>query len=105
MSVISERDDRSRRYTSDTTDVEWQVVAAVLPWPAWLDGSGGRPEEYCRRPIVDAIFDRPGDPFLTLVPAEPFHRAPCPLSRRVVPRRGATCEGGWPWGRYARGHG
>ncbi|MGW0633977.1 IS5 family transposase [Streptomyces sp. NPDC002758] len=47
---------RSRRYTSDTTDAEWQVIAAVLPWPAWLDGNGGRPEEYCRRLIVDAIF-------------------------------------------------
>ncbi|PWI05952.1 hypothetical protein DIZ27_36345 [Streptomyces sp. NWU339] len=47
---------RPRCYTLDTTDVEWQVIAAVLPWPAWLDGNGGRPEEYCRRLIVDAIF-------------------------------------------------
>lgn len=53
---------RSRRCTSDTTDTmdttdaEWQVVAAVLPWPAWPDGNGGRPEEYCRRLIVEAIF-------------------------------------------------
>lgn len=28
----------------------------LLPWPAWLDGRGGRPEEYCRRQIADAIF-------------------------------------------------
>jgi transposase len=27
-----------------------------MPWPTWLDGNGGRPEEYCRRQIVDAIF-------------------------------------------------
>nr|WTB28383.1 transposase [Streptomyces sp. NBC_00830]WTB35699.1 transposase [Streptomyces sp. NBC_00830] len=47
---------RPRRYTSDTTDEQWQVIAQVLPWPAWLDGYGGRPEEYCRRQIIDAIF-------------------------------------------------
>lgn len=47
---------RPRRYTSDTTDAQWQVIAAVMPWPAWLDGNGGRPEEYCRRLVVDAIF-------------------------------------------------
>ncbi|MFX0576908.1 transposase [Nocardia nepalensis] len=27
-----------------------------LPWPAWLDGAGGRPEEFCRREILDGIF-------------------------------------------------
>ncbi|MFF3468198.1 IS5 family transposase [Streptomyces sp. NPDC001984] len=47
---------RPRRYTSDTTDKEWQVIEAVMPCPAWLDGNGGRPEEYCRRQVVDAIF-------------------------------------------------
>jgi transposase len=47
---------RRRRYTCDTSDAEWQVIAPLLPWPAWLDGRGGRPEEYCRRQVVDAIF-------------------------------------------------
>jgi transposase len=47
---------RPRRYTSDTTDEEWQVIEPLMPWPTWLDGNGGRPEEYCRRQIVDAIF-------------------------------------------------
>ncbi len=47
---------RRRRYTRDTSDAEWQVIASLLPWPAWLDGRGGRPEEYCRRQVVDAIF-------------------------------------------------
>jgi transposase len=27
-----------------------------MPWPAWLYGNGGRPEEYCRRQVVDAVF-------------------------------------------------
>src|ERR1700756_3430943 len=47
---------RERRYTSDTTDEQWAILEAVLPWPVWLDGSGGRPEEHCRRTIIDAIF-------------------------------------------------
>ncbi|WP_067481094.1 IS5 family transposase [Nocardia amamiensis] len=50
------RPGRVRRYTSDTTDAQWEQLAAVLPWPVWLDGGGGRPEEYCRRQIIDAIF-------------------------------------------------
>jgi transposase len=28
----------------------------ALPDPAWLAGKGGRPEQHCRRQIVDAIF-------------------------------------------------
>ncbi|WP_246023552.1 IS5 family transposase [Nocardia yunnanensis] len=47
---------RVRHYTSDTSDAQWAVLAALMPWPVWLDGAGGRPEEYCRRQIVDAIF-------------------------------------------------
>jgi transposase len=47
---------RARRYTSDTSDAQWQILAGVLPWPRWLDGAGGRPEEYCRRTVIDAIF-------------------------------------------------
>ncbi|MFY1677002.1 MULTISPECIES: hypothetical protein [unclassified Streptomyces] len=29
------------------------VIAATLPWPAWLDGNGGRPEEHCHRLFLD----------------------------------------------------
>lgn len=47
---------RPRRYTSDTTEAEWRVIEPLMPWPAWRDGHSGRPEEYCRRQVVDAIF-------------------------------------------------
>jgi transposase len=47
---------RSRRYPSDTTDAQWAQLDRLLPDPAWLTGSGGRPETHCRRQIVDAIF-------------------------------------------------
>jgi transposase len=47
---------RAPHYTSDTTDAQWAVIAPLLPWPVWLDGAGGRPEEYCRRQIIDGIF-------------------------------------------------
>lgn len=32
------------------------MIDPLLPDPAWLAGRGGRPETYCRREIVDAIF-------------------------------------------------
>lgn len=47
---------RRRRYPSDTTDVQWQIIDRLLPDPAWLTGKGGRRERHCRRQIVDAIF-------------------------------------------------
>ncbi|WP_306356630.1 MULTISPECIES: IS5 family transposase [unclassified Nocardia] len=47
---------RPRRYTCDTTDAQWEILAPLLPWPIWLDGVGGHPEEHCRRDIVDAVF-------------------------------------------------
>lgn len=47
---------RARRYPSDTTDAQWQIIDRLLPDPAWLTGQGGRPETHCRRTIVDAIF-------------------------------------------------
>lgn len=48
---------RTRRYPSDCTDVQWRVIDPLLPDPAFLtSGHGGRPEEWCRRDIVDAIF-------------------------------------------------
>lgn len=50
------RSTRSRRYPSDTTDAQWAALDPLLPDPAWLAGSGGRPEAHCRREIVDAIF-------------------------------------------------
>jgi transposase len=37
------------------TEAEWQVIRAVLPVPAWLEGRGGRPEVYCHRVILDAV--------------------------------------------------
>ncbi|CAM5495643.1 hypothetical protein SCANM124S_04629 [Streptomyces canus] len=27
----------------------------MIPKPAWAEGRGGRPEEYCHRDILDAI--------------------------------------------------
>jgi len=42
---------RPRRYPSDTTDAEWQLIAPLLP----AGGRGGRPVLYPRRDIVDAI--------------------------------------------------
>lgn len=47
--------DRVRRYPSDLTDAEWVQIRDALPVPAWLNGRGGRPEEYCHRQILDAI--------------------------------------------------
>jgi transposase len=47
---------RSRRYPSDTSDEQWAVIDPLLPDPAALAGAGGRPEQHCRRAIVDAIF-------------------------------------------------
>ncbi|MFF4771898.1 transposase [Microtetraspora fusca] len=37
------------------TDAEWQAIKPLMPWSAWLTGNGGRPEEYGRRLIVEAI--------------------------------------------------
>lgn len=52
----ADRPARPRRYTSDLTDAQWQVIAPLLPLPSWLHGRGGRPEKYCRRAGIDAIF-------------------------------------------------
>ncbi|MFD6321755.1 IS5 family transposase [Streptomyces sp. NPDC058442] len=43
------------RYPTDMTDTEWTTVRAMIPVPAWAEGRGGRPEEYCHRDILDAI--------------------------------------------------
>lgn len=42
-------------YPTDMTDAEWAVVRGMVPKPAWAEGRGGRPEEYCHRDILDAI--------------------------------------------------
>jgi len=41
-----------RRYPSDLTDAQWEVIAPLVPEP----GSGGRPAIHPRRRIVDAIL-------------------------------------------------
>ena len=37
------------------SDEEWRVAEPALPAPAWQQGRGGRPADWCRRDIVDAI--------------------------------------------------
>ena len=49
------RSTRVPRYPSDMGDAEWAVTEPTLPAPAWTLGKGGRPAQYCRRDIVDAI--------------------------------------------------
>jgi len=47
---------RPRRYPTDTTDTEWQLLQPLLyPLACDLPG-GGRPEKHHRRAIIDAIF-------------------------------------------------
>jgi hypothetical protein len=49
----ADRPDRTPCYASDMTEAEWQVIRAVLPVPAWLEGRGGRPEGFCHRQMID----------------------------------------------------
>ncbi|WP_079168337.1 transposase [Streptomyces colonosanans] len=51
----ADRPARLRLCTTDMKDVEWQAIASLLPWRAWLDGNGERLEEHCRRLVIDAI--------------------------------------------------
>ncbi|WP_372337864.1 transposase [Streptomyces sp. MK5] len=44
-----------RRYTSDTTIAEWALLDPLLPVPACQTQTGGDPEKWPRRQIVDAI--------------------------------------------------
>jgi transposase len=46
---------RPRTYPSDTTDAEWQILAPLVPVGGTRPGIGGRPVNYPRRDIVDAI--------------------------------------------------
>ena len=43
---------RERRYPSDLTDTQWEIIEAMLPLPKWM----GRPFKHDRRAIVDAIL-------------------------------------------------
>jgi transposase len=46
---------RRKRYPSDTTGAEWELIEPLLPTPACQTRRGGRPETHPRREIVDAI--------------------------------------------------
>jgi hypothetical protein len=46
-----------RVYETDMTDVEWGEVRGVIPVPPWMDGRGGRPEEYCHRRMLDQCHE------------------------------------------------
>jgi transposase len=46
---------RPRRYPSDTSDAEWQILAGYIPAGGAVAGRGGGPVTYPRRDIVDAI--------------------------------------------------
>jgi transposase len=46
---------RARRYPSDSSDLEWQVMAPHIPIGGPCARVGGRPVSYSRRDIVDAI--------------------------------------------------
>ena len=43
---------RERRYPSDLTDAQWEIIEPMLPLPKWL----GRPFKHDRRDIVDGIL-------------------------------------------------
>ena len=46
---------RPRRYPSDASDAEWQLIAGYIPAGGSVPGRGGGPVTYPRRDIVDAI--------------------------------------------------
>ncbi|WP_319599930.1 IS5 family transposase [Streptomyces sp. ID01-9D] len=46
---------RRRCYPSDTTVAEWHLLKPLLPVPACQTKTGGHPEKWPRREIVDAI--------------------------------------------------
>lgn len=47
---------RQRVYPTDLTDAQWAAVVPLVPVPAWMGGRGGRPEGYCHREMIDAVF-------------------------------------------------
>lgn len=46
---------RQPRYPSDMTDAEWALIEPLLPVPACQTKTGGHPEKWPRREIVDGI--------------------------------------------------
>ena len=44
--------ERVRRYPSDLTDAQWEIIEAMLPGQKWM----GRPEKHPRRAVIDAIL-------------------------------------------------
>ncbi|MFD4144584.1 IS5 family transposase [Streptomyces sp. NPDC058572] len=53
--VPSWEPEHERAFETDMTDTEWDEVRGVIPSPPWLEGRGGRPEEYCHRRMLDAL--------------------------------------------------
>ena len=47
---------REARYPTDLTDTQWAAIRVILPIPAWMSAGGGRPEGYCHRQMIDAMF-------------------------------------------------
>lgn len=47
---------RARQYPSDLRQEEWARLAFLLPVPACQTVGGGRPETWCRRTLLDAVF-------------------------------------------------
>ncbi|WP_194891890.1 IS5 family transposase [Catenulispora pinisilvae] len=56
MDCVAEAAGRPRRYPSDLRQEQWALIAPLLPVPAADRPGGGRPETWCRRTIIDAIF-------------------------------------------------
>jgi transposase len=52
----ADQPERAPVYNSDMTDAQWAVVRDEMPTPGWLEGRGGRPEGYCHRQMIDAVF-------------------------------------------------
>src|SRR3954468_20137186 len=44
--------DRARRYPSDLTDAQWEIIEPMLPLPKRM----GRPQKHPRRAVIDAIL-------------------------------------------------
>jgi transposase len=52
----ADQPERAPVYNSDMTDAQWAVIRDEMPTPGWLEGRGGRPEGYCHRQMIDAVF-------------------------------------------------
>ncbi|WP_329460568.1 IS5 family transposase [Streptomyces sp. NBC_01497] len=47
---------RTPAYSTDLTGTEWREICPLLAVPGWPEGRGGRPEGYCHRQMLDAVF-------------------------------------------------